>query len=211
MATGRTTPWATPSGRPSGGSRPSSSTCGRCPTARWRTPSPPFNYNKAFIISILCLSCGGVVPHMVPMSLRQIKNRIPLDLARLQATNEPCYVGSEHCRVLQCGAAVLTIARRAHEGETGSPRAALRAGDRDPVRCEKAAEASQPARIPILLLCAISPAPRRQSGSAHRAAPGRYADLRSLSRSLLLRSQSSRHRSRTASCPGRSSPSASSP
>ena len=38
----------------------------------------------------------------------------------------------------------------------------------------------------ILLLCAISPAPRRQSGSAHRAAPGRYADLRSLSRSLLL-------------------------
>ena len=43
------------------------------------------------------------------MSLRQIKNRIPLDLARLQATNEPCHVGSEHGRVLQCGAAVLTI------------------------------------------------------------------------------------------------------
>ena len=41
---------------------------------------------------------------MVPMSLRQIKNRIPLDLARLQATNEPCHVGSEHCWVLQCGA-----------------------------------------------------------------------------------------------------------
>ena len=35
------------------------------------------------------------------MSLRQIKNRIPLDLARLQATNEPCHVGSEHCWVLQ--------------------------------------------------------------------------------------------------------------
>ena len=64
--------------------------------------------------------------------------------------------------------------------------------------------------LPILLLCAISPAPRRQSGSAHRAAPGRSADLRSLSRSLLLRSKSSRHRSRTASCRGRSSPSASS-
>ena len=29
---------------------------------------------------------------------------------------------------------------------------------------------SLPARMPILLLCAISPAPRRQSGSAHRAA-----------------------------------------
>ena len=66
------------------------------------------------------------------------------------------------------------------------------------------------ARILILLLCAISPAPRRQSGSAHRAAPGRYADLRSLSRSLLLRSWSSRHRSAAASCRGRSSPSASS-
>ena len=38
-----------------------------------------------------------------------------------------------------------------------------------------------------------------------------HADLRSLSRSLLLRSKSSRHRSRTASCRGRSSPSASSP
>ena len=42
--------------------------------------------------------------------------------------------------------------------------------------------------LPILLLCTISPAPRWQSGNAHRAAPGRYADLRSLSRSLLLRS-----------------------
>ena len=41
---------------------------------------------------------------MVPMSLRQIKNRIPLDLARIQATNEPCRVGSEHCWVVQCGA-----------------------------------------------------------------------------------------------------------
>ena len=61
-----------------------------------------------------------------------------------------------------------------------------------------------------LLLSAISPAPRRQSGSAHRAAPGRSADLRSLSRPLPLRSYSSCHRSRTASCPGRSSPSASS-
>ena len=45
-----------------------------------------------------------MVPHMVPISLRQIKNRIPLDLARIQATNKPCYVGSEHCSVLQCGA-----------------------------------------------------------------------------------------------------------
>ena len=41
---------------------------------------------------------------MVPISLRQIKNRIPLDLARIQATNEPLHVGSEHCWVLQCGA-----------------------------------------------------------------------------------------------------------
>ena len=45
-----------------------------------------------------------MVPHMVPMSLRQIKNRIPLDLPRLQATNESCHVGSEHCWVLQRGA-----------------------------------------------------------------------------------------------------------
>ena len=45
-----------------------------------------------------------MVPHMVSISLRQIKNRIPLDLARIQATNEPCHVGSEHCWVLQCGA-----------------------------------------------------------------------------------------------------------
>ena len=45
-----------------------------------------------------------MVPHMVPISWRQIKNRIPLDLARLQATNESCHVGSEHCWVLQCGA-----------------------------------------------------------------------------------------------------------
>ncbi len=45
-----------------------------------------------------------MVSHMVPISLRQIKNRIPLDLARIQATNEPCHVGSEHCWVLQCGA-----------------------------------------------------------------------------------------------------------
>ena len=42
-----------------------------------------------------------MVPHMVPISWRQIKSRIPLDLARLQATNEPCHVGSEHCWVLQ--------------------------------------------------------------------------------------------------------------
>ena len=67
---------------------------------------------------------------------------------------------------------------------------------------------SLPARIPILLLCAFSPAPRRQSGSAHRAAPGRYADLRSLSRPLPLRSCSSPRRSPAASCRGRSSPSA---
>ena len=45
-----------------------------------------------------------MVPYMVPISWRQIKSRIPLDLARLQATNEPCHVGSEHCWVLQCGA-----------------------------------------------------------------------------------------------------------
>ena len=61
-----------------------------------------------------------------------------------------------------------------------------------------------------LMLSAISPAPRRQSGSAHRTAPGRYAYLRSLSRPLPLRSCASCHRSRTASCRGRSSPSASS-
>ena len=53
---------------------------------------------------MLCLPSGGLVPHIVPISWRQIKNRIPLDLARLQATNEPCHVGSEHCWVLQCGA-----------------------------------------------------------------------------------------------------------
>ena len=35
-----------------------------------------------------------MVPHIVPISWRQIKNRIPLDFARLQATNEPCLVGS---------------------------------------------------------------------------------------------------------------------
>ena len=58
------------------------------------------------------------------------------------------------------------------------------------------------------MLSAISPAPRRQSGSAHRTAPGRSADLRSLSRPLPLRSCSSFRRSRTASCRGRSSPSA---
>ena len=38
------------------------------------------------------------------------------------------------------------------------------------------------------MLSAMSPAPRRQSGSAHRTAPGRYANLRSLSRPLPLRS-----------------------
>ena len=42
-------------------------------------------------------------------------------------------------------------------------------------------------RLSRLMLSAISPAPRRQSGSAHRAAPGRYAYLRSLSRPLPLR------------------------
>ena len=80
-------------------------------------------------------------------------------------------------------------------------------------RHDSASSATYPPTRPRqsrLLLSAISPAPRRQSGSAHRTAPGRYADLRSLSRSLLLRSWSSRHRSRTASCPRRSSPSASS-
>ena len=39
---------------------------------------------------------GGMVPHVVPISWRQIKNRIPLDLARPQATNEPCHAASEH-------------------------------------------------------------------------------------------------------------------
>ena len=61
-----------------------------------------------------------------------------------------------------------------------------------------------------LMLSAISPAPRRPSGSAHRTAPGRSAYLRSLSRPLPLRSCSSLRRSAAASCPGRSSPSASS-
>ena len=45
-----------------------------------------------------------LVPHIVPISWRQIKNRIPLDFARIQATNESCRVESEHCWVLQCGA-----------------------------------------------------------------------------------------------------------
>ena len=35
-----------------------------------------------------------MVPHMVAISWRQIKNRIPLDFARLQTTNEPRPVGS---------------------------------------------------------------------------------------------------------------------
>ena len=35
-----------------------------------------------------------MVPRMVPISWRQIKNRIRLDFARLQATNELCPVGS---------------------------------------------------------------------------------------------------------------------
>ena len=49
------------------------------------SPSPPFLFYNAFIISIstLCLPNGGMVPHMVPISWRQIKSRIPLDLARL--------------------------------------------------------------------------------------------------------------------------------
>ena len=80
-------------------------------------------------------------------------------------------------------------------------------------RHDSASSATYPPTRPRqsrLMLSAISPAPRRQSGSAHRTAPGRYAYLRSLSRPLPLRSCSSCHRSRTASCPGRSSPSASS-
>ena len=80
-------------------------------------------------------------------------------------------------------------------------------------RHDSASSATYPPTRPRqsrLMLSAISPAPRRQSGSAHRTAPGRYAYLRSLSRPLPLRSCSSCHRSRTASCPRRSSPSASS-
>ena len=73
-------------------------------SALMRTASPPFLNTNIFIISILCLPHGGMVPHMVPISLRQIKNRIPPDPARLQATNEPCPVGSENCWVLQCRA-----------------------------------------------------------------------------------------------------------
>ena len=38
---------------------------------------------------------------MVPMKWGQIKNLIPFDLARLQATSESCRVESEHCWVLQ--------------------------------------------------------------------------------------------------------------
>ena len=80
-------------------------------------------------------------------------------------------------------------------------------------RHDSASSATYPPTRPRqsrLMLSAISPAGRRQSGSAHCTAPGRYAYLRSLSRPLPLRSCSSCHRSRTASCPGRSSPSASS-
>ena len=80
-------------------------------------------------------------------------------------------------------------------------------------RHDSASSATYPPTRPRqsrLVLSAISPAPRRQSGSAHRTAPGRSAYLRSLSRPLPRRSSSSCHRSRTASCSGRSSPSASS-
>ena len=37
-----------------------------------------------------------MVPHVVPISWRQTKNRIPLDLARIQATNESCRVEKEY-------------------------------------------------------------------------------------------------------------------
>ena len=41
-------------------------------------PSPPFTYGNMFVISMLCLLLWG----MVPMLLRQIKNRIPLGSKR---------------------------------------------------------------------------------------------------------------------------------
>ena len=63
---------------------------------------------------------------MVPISLRQIKNRIPLDLARLQATNESCRVEWEHCwnpdTASRCHAGQLGVSQSAiaQLGETGT-------------------------------------------------------------------------------------------
>ena len=56
-------------------------------------------YDNSSIISVLRLSCGVMVPHMVPISWRQLKNEFGSISLSIQATNKSCRVESEHCWV----------------------------------------------------------------------------------------------------------------